>query len=40
LQIQGRKTAWIPNPRRRGIFDALNFKHRPYVRKTKVMTQM
>ena len=22
------------------IFDALKFKHRPYVRKTKVLTQM
>lgn len=29
-----------PNKEQKDIFDALNFKHRPYVRKTKVVTQM
>ena len=29
-----------PSKDQRSIFDALNFKHRPYVRKTKVLTQM
>ena len=29
-----------PSKDQKNIFDALNFKHRPYVRKTKVLTQM
>ena len=29
-----------PSKDQQAIFDAINFKHRPYVRKTKVMTQM
>jgi len=29
-----------PTKDQQEIFDALNFKHRPYVRKTKVLTQM
>jgi hypothetical protein len=29
-----------PTKDQKDIFDALNFKTRPYVRKTKVMTQM
>ena len=29
-----------PSKDQERIFDALNFKHRPYVRKTKVLTQM
>lgn len=29
-----------PTKDQQAIFDALNFKHRPYVRKTKVLTQM
>jgi len=29
-----------PSKDQQAIFDALNFKHRPYVRKTKVLTQM
>ena len=29
-----------PNTAQKEIFDALNFKHRPYVRKIKVVTQL
>lgn len=29
-----------PNKEQKEIFDALNFKHRPYTRKTKVVTQL
>jgi transposase len=29
-----------PSKDQKAIFDALNFKHRPFVRKTKVLTQM
>jgi len=34
------KLCTVPNPDQRKIFDALNFKYRPFVRKTKIVPQL